>query len=74
MASDPFKLRQPFFLPRSRRIAVTGVCLGWAVLELVTGNPFWSAMIGALGGYLAIEFFLWFDPANYDETDNDRTN
>ncbi|MCV6592251.1 MAG: hypothetical protein OIF48_04815 [Silicimonas sp.] len=67
MKRDPFKLRIPFFRPRWRRVAVTGACLGWAGLELALGNPVWCVIFGAIGLYLAYEFFVIFDPEDYED-------
>ena len=74
MSTDPFKLRNPFFLPAHRRALVTGVCLGWSLLELSWGNPFWFVVFFALGLYLIYVFFLTFDPADYNDPKDERTD
>lgn len=52
----------PFFIPLWRRVAVVILCLGWAVVELVAGSPFWAVLFGALGVYCGWQFFFAFDP------------
>lgn len=52
----------PFFRPVWVRILVVAVCLGWAVLEFVTGAPFWGVIFGGLGAYAVWGFFFDFDP------------
>jgi hypothetical protein len=39
----------PFFAPLWRRVAVTGLCLGWGVVEFATGAPFWGVLFGGVG-------------------------
>jgi len=67
-------LRHPFFLPLWRRIAVTAVCLGWALFELISGAMFFAILFGALGVYTAREFFWTFDPANFDASNRNEDN
>lgn len=62
-------LRVPFFRPLLPRLIVTGVTLGWTAFELVNGNLFWAVLFGAAGAWLVWEFFVVFDPANYEEKD-----
>lgn len=59
--------RHPFFRPLWRRIAVVVVSLGWALFELSTGAVFWAILFGAIGAYAAWEYFVVFDPANYED-------
>ena len=58
-----FDVQTPFFRPLWRRVAVTFVCLAWAVMEVSTGAVFWAILFGAAGLYLAWQFFVVFDPA-----------
>ena len=64
---DPFKLRSPFFLSPIRRGVTVGACLLWGTIELILGNPFWFALFFAIGGYLGYEFFVMFDPSDYED-------
>lgn len=67
-----FDLRHPFFRPLWRRVAVTAVCVVWAVVELMGGNVFWAILFGGLGGLCAWEFFIVYDEVNYaDREDRD---
>lgn len=57
-----FDVQHPFFKPLWRRVAVTVVCLGWAVVEFASGAPFWGILFGAAGLWCAHQFFFAFDP------------
>ena len=48
----------PFFRPLWIRVLIVAVCLGWGLLELVTGAPLWAAVFLALGAYAAWAFFV----------------
>ncbi len=66
-----FDVRTPFFRPLWRRIAVTAVCLAWALVELATGAVIWATLFGAASAWLAWQFFVAFRlPADNGE---DRT-
>ena len=58
-----FDMQHPFFLPVWRRYAVTAFCLLWALVEIVTGSPFWAILFGALGIYCVKALLLDFDEA-----------
>ncbi|WP_439124291.1 hypothetical protein [Marivita sp.] len=60
-------LRVPFFRPLLRRALTTGITLAWALFELSLGNPGWALLFGAVGAYCAYEFFVVFDPENYQD-------
>ncbi|MGR3344732.1 MAG: DUF3329 domain-containing protein [Paracoccaceae bacterium] len=68
-----FDLRQPFFLPIWRRVALVAVCLGWALVEFVTAAPFWGVIFGAFGVYALWQFFLSGWPEAADKP-NDGIN
>ena len=55
-------VQTPFFRPLWRRVLVTALCLGWAVIELASGAVFWAILFGAAGIHLAWQFFMVFDP------------
>lgn len=59
-------IRHPFFLPRWRRIAVTGVCVVWCVVELAFGSALWALGIGGIAVYLINVLFLSFDPKDFE--------
>lgn len=61
-----FEVRHPIFRPAWRRIMATGFVLGWAGVEFSNGNPFWAILFGACGVHLFIQFFLRFDPSDYE--------
>ncbi len=65
-----FELRVPFFLPLWRRVAVTLLSVGWAILELVTGNLFWAILFGAIGAIATCQFFLSGWPDEASDQDN----
>lgn len=56
-----FDAQNPFFRPVWRRVAITAVCLGWAVVEFLTGSPFFGILFGAVGIYCIHQFFVTFD-------------
>ncbi|MGP6086862.1 hypothetical protein [Antarctobacter jejuensis] len=56
-----FDIQHPFFLPLWRRIVVVVLALGWALVELIGGNPGWALLFGASGLYCAHQFFVAFD-------------
>lgn len=45
----------PFFAPLWRRIVIVGLCLGWALVEVLSGSPGWALMFGAAGVYAAFK-------------------
>ncbi|MBT8418473.1 MAG: hypothetical protein KJO42_13625 [Silicimonas sp.] len=61
-----FEVRHPFFRPLWRRVLVTSLCLGWALVELANGAGVWAALFGVCGVYLFVQFFIRFDPADYE--------
>lgn len=66
-----FDLRHPFFRPLWSRALVTGLALGWALVELSAGNTGWALLFGAAGGWCFYQFFVVFDPADYTKKDED---
>ena len=53
-----FDPEHPFFAPAWRRAVIVAVCLGWALIELLTGAVFWAILFGSLGIWCLYEFFL----------------
>ncbi len=68
---NAFDVRHPFFRPLWRRAVLTIFTLGWAVFELSHGATVWAALFGACGVYLFLQFFVHFDPADYEAKDKD---
>ena len=66
-----FNLRLPFFRPMCRRVATFLVAVGWAIAELISNSPGWALMFGAATAYTAYEFFIIYDPANYEDKADD---
>lgn len=62
-----FEVRHPIFRPLWRRVAVTALCVIWAAFEWSNGNTFWAILFGACGVHLLWQFFIRFDPADYEE-------
>ncbi|MDG1378249.1 MAG: hypothetical protein P8P56_14835 [Yoonia sp.] len=62
-----FNLRLPFFLPLWRRVLTTGVLTGWTGVEIWGQNMGWAILFGACAAYTAYEFFIAFDPINYED-------
>jgi len=55
-------IQHPFFIPLWRRLAFTGVCLGWSIFEFIYASPFFGILFGAAGLYCAHQFFVVFNP------------
>jgi hypothetical protein len=53
-----FELQIDFLIPLWRRVALVVVCLGWAMVEFVTGAPFWGIIFGAMGIYALWQLFF----------------
>ncbi len=64
---NSFEVRHPFFRPFWRRAAVTCICFGWSMLEFINGATVWASLFGACGLYLFVQFFVRFDPAEYED-------
>ncbi|WP_413719670.1 hypothetical protein [Silicimonas sp. MF1-12-2] len=64
-----FEVRHPIFRPLWRRVVVTAFCIGWALFELSNGAMIWAAIFGACGVHLFLQFFVKFDPADYEPED-----
>jgi hypothetical protein len=52
----------PFYRPLWRRVLIVAVCLGWAIVEASTSEPFWAILVGAVGIYAAWMLLLNFNP------------
>ena len=52
----------PTYRPLWVRVVIVAVCLGWASIELMTGEPFWAILVGAVGVYAAWVLLLNFNP------------
>lgn len=57
-----FDLRHPFFNPLWRRVLTVAVALGWAVVELVGGNPGWAALFAAAGFWAGYNLLVGWTP------------
>ena len=63
---DFFDLQKPFYRPLWIRLTIVILCLAWAVVEFVSGTPFWGVLFGAIGLYAGYQFFVVFDPKDAD--------
>ena len=62
-------LQHPFFLPLHRR-ALTVLALSiWAGLEVWGANTGWAVFAMVLLALCVLEFFILFDPQNYEADD-----
>ena len=64
--SEMFDVRHPFFKPLWRRVVATAACLLWALIEASNGATLWALLFAGAGGYLFWQFFVAFDPDQYD--------
>ena len=62
-------VRVPFFRAAWRRALAVAFMLGWVGVELAWGNVLWALLAGGIAAYLIWEFFLSFDPRNYESAD-----
>ena len=53
-----------FFRPKWRRIAATLFCVGWAILEWVSGNSLWGTFAVGITFYCLWNFFYQFDESD----------
>lgn len=51
----------PFFRPLWRRVALTAVCVGWALVEWLGGEPMWALIATAMTFY-SVWLFFWQVP------------
>lgn len=72
-SKSAFDVAHPFFRPAWRRIVLTTLIIGWAIFELSNGKTVWAALFGAAGVHLFLQFFVKFDPADY-EPKTDRSD
>jgi hypothetical protein len=59
----------PWFLPLWRRVLVAGLVLAWTLTELLLAEVFWAILFGAAGGWLVYQWFIVFDPRDYQPKD-----
>ncbi|MGX9357230.1 hypothetical protein ACS3SW_19265 [Roseobacteraceae bacterium S113] len=58
-----FDVQLPFFIPLWRRVALVGLCFGWAALEYFAwGNGIWALLFLGIGSWCAHQFFVAFAP------------
>ena len=62
-------LRHPFFLPALRRHLTVAFLALWTLFEGLVGGPGWALGIGALTLFCVYEFYIVFEPANYEAKD-----
>ncbi|MEM6386763.1 MAG: hypothetical protein AAF718_11065 [Pseudomonadota bacterium] len=70
MKKPLFEVRHPFFRPFYRRFIMTAMILSWAVFEWVSGAQAWALVFGTAGFYLVLQFFVNFDPKDYERRDD----
>lgn len=66
-----FDLDHEFFKPLWIRITVTAVALGWALLEFLTGAPFWGVLFLAAGLWCCWKFFIAYTVPESGKTSDD---
>ncbi|WP_226624592.1 DUF3329 domain-containing protein [Alloyangia pacifica] len=57
-----FDFSHPFYRPLWLRIAITLVCLGWGVMELLIGSPGWMVVGFGFGAICAYKLLLTYEP------------
>lgn len=71
MKKSLFEVRHPFFRPFYRRAIATFVIAAWAVFEWMRGAQVWALVFGTAGVYLFLQFFVHFDPKDYEQRPDD---
>lgn len=67
MKRSQFDVRHPIFRPLWRRVVLVGLAAAWTSYEVVNGNWIWATVFGAATAYLAYEWFIVFDPKQYED-------
>ena len=62
-------IRHPFFRAPLRRHLTVLFLLLWACVELYLGATWWAVGVGALAAFCVYEFYITFDPKNYEAKD-----
>ena len=62
-------VRHPFFRPLWARALVAGLVTAWTVFEFTRGAPLWGVLFGAAAGWLIYQWFVVFDPRDYERKD-----
>ena len=57
----------PFFAPLWRRIIIVVLTLGWAAFEIMTGNPFWAILFGAVGVHCTYQLLIAYPGPGSDD-------
>lgn len=57
-----FDFSHPMFRPLWVRLLITGLTLGWVVVELVAGTTTWAMIVGAIAAVEIWGLFLTYDP------------
>ncbi|WP_028748513.1 hypothetical protein [Rhizobium mesoamericanum] len=58
--------QHPAYRPLWARILIVAVCLGWALVEIITGDPFWAVLSGGAGVYAAYMLFWTYKPQSLE--------
>jgi len=54
--------QHPAYRPLWVRILIVAVCFGWALVEIITGDPFWAVLSGGAGVYAVYMLFWTYKP------------
>lgn len=57
----------PAYRPLWARILIVAVCFGWALVEIISGDPFWAVLAGGAGVYAAYMLFWSYKPQSETE-------
>lgn len=67
-----FDVRSPWFRSVWRRGIVVMLVLAWTAFEFLRGSPMFGILFGAAGAYLYHQFFIVFDPKDYEPKEPDN--
>lgn len=67
--ANAWNVKTPFMKPVIRRGIACGLTLTWGVVELFAGNKMFGVLFLGAGAYLVHQYFIVYDPADYEIAD-----
>jgi hypothetical protein len=67
MAKGLLDVKHHWFRPLWARAVFTGLIGLWTVMEILRNAPFWAVLFGAMTGWLIYQWFIVFDPKDYEK-------
>ena len=67
-----FDVKHPLFRPLWVRAIIVAILDAWTFCEASNGNWIWVGVFVCATGYLIYEWFIVFDPADYEDSGGDE--